>query len=284
MFISPGNSAQIVFQLLITIFAIFVLNTWVPYVEANDNLLAITAQVVICGMCFVIILIKLEATNSEYNLDALNDLLVVLFFAVPTLVVFQFFGGVNFVCRFVRPKDVVDDVKSEDGAPRHSSLKKNGFSGENPVFSTEFADLSPASPPRRLSSFLNMQHESSEDILRHLESFDTSSAITVPHALEILESFKKQAHRARLDCETRLEQGQTRLEYQLNEFATEKLKREALEARNQELELELVNAHNVERRRASVLERESEATMGHLRIDRRRPSVMEVREGMVDGA
>ena len=69
VFITPGSSPQVIFQLLVTVISVVMLNSLTPYIEYRHNLLASVAQWAIFGIALVTLLIKFnQASNyTEYD-------------------------------------------------------------------------------------------------------------------------------------------------------------------------------------------------------------------------
>ena len=103
VFIAPGSSPQIVFQLLVTVVSVVVLNSLTPYVQRKHNLLAAMAQWSIFGISLVTLLIKFNRLNSlnEYDQSSLDRFMVFLFLIIPVtailLIVLQIIGAFRVV-------------------------------------------------------------------------------------------------------------------------------------------------------------------------------------------
>ena len=86
VFVAPGSSPQIVFQLLTTVVSVVVLNSFSPYYRKANNYLAVTAQWSLFGISLTTLLIKytqISGLAPEYNQNALNALMTILFLIVP---------------------------------------------------------------------------------------------------------------------------------------------------------------------------------------------------------
>jgi hypothetical protein len=83
VFVSPGSSPQIVFQLLVTMVSIVVLNSLMPYLDLLNSFLALIAQWAIFGIALTLILINFNDISDDYDAESLGLLMVYLFFIVP---------------------------------------------------------------------------------------------------------------------------------------------------------------------------------------------------------
>jgi hypothetical protein len=90
VFVAPGSSPQIVFQMLTTMISVVVLNTAAPYVDSANTLLALIAQWSLFAIVLITLLIKFNLSAgilvAEYDQNSLDNLLTTLFFAVPVAV------------------------------------------------------------------------------------------------------------------------------------------------------------------------------------------------------
>lgn len=121
VFIAPGTSPQIVFQLLVTVVSVVIINSLVPYIEVKHNLLAVTAQWCIFGISLVTLLTKFNRASitnvgtavGEYNQNSLDQFMVFLFFVVPVMaivfVILQIIEAYRIVFFCVKWNNVFDE-------------------------------------------------------------------------------------------------------------------------------------------------------------------------------
>jgi hypothetical protein len=93
VFAAPGTSLQIVFQLVITIVMVALLNYFRPYRLTENGILAVGAQWAIFGLSFICLLIKLDDAactrgTSGYDPNVLDSILVATFLVVPGMMAF----------------------------------------------------------------------------------------------------------------------------------------------------------------------------------------------------
>ena len=89
VFVGSGQpELQAVYQLVITIVSVVLMNTLMPYAERSNNLLAIASLWVIFSISFLA-LIKQLSTGRVYDRDAIDGFMIALFFLVPFIAVSQ---------------------------------------------------------------------------------------------------------------------------------------------------------------------------------------------------
>ena len=254
VFIAPGSSPQIVFQLLVTVLSVVVLNSLTPYIERAHNLLAVLAQWAIFGIALVTLLIKINRSSlvAEYDQNALDTFMIVIFFIVPVvcvvLVLIQISQAYRIVCF------CVDWDRFFDSHPRLSRPVRRNF-----------MPTSGNDDDSRLGT--SFQHQDDEAVMEKqparqsmvmLEKLALETVAHKPHKLEEAESmnekWKETFELAKAEWESELNQ-QTRRANKLQ------LEREQLFTRTEMLEDELKSAM------IRLKQQESRNDMGpHLRV------------------
>jgi len=201
VFVSPGNTGQMVYQVMITVIAVIILNTTLPYIDRDDNILALTAQWVIFMMSFLVLLYKmqLETGLEEYDNNTLNSMQIVLFFSVPALAVFQIAGGVDMVRKLMGYKHKKPGDTSAQPESFLNRVKEDIVSG-----------MSAANPPLRRKTVLEgiMTREVSfggAAIMEEMEKAPMPSDAG-PEAARLIEDYKNKFYAARISFEDQLQQ------------------------------------------------------------------------------